>query len=190
MPKTSLRRAALGATRSRWSILPPLEWTLWIAVTWGLAKYTGAFLQELGRSNAQSLISWVADSGKRARESQREQMFTVMFDLNDSRYIHAIVPFESDTAQVRLTSALASLDGIASFAASAQQKEGKYAELQRGTFLYDESGWHFAWWTDGNGVYLTNWFAKHCPDPARFLGRPLLGTDDDADDDAEDDASS
>ncbi len=165
---------------NRWSVLPPLEWTLWIAVTWGLAKYAGAFLQELGRSNAQSLVSWVVDAGKRARESQREQMFTVMFDLNDSRYIHAIVPFESDTAQVRLTSALASLDDIASFAASAQRREGKYASLQRGTFLYDESGWHFAWWTDGNDVYLTNWFAKHCPDPARFLGRPLFVTDDDA----------
>lgn len=164
----------------KWSILPPLEWTLWIPVTWGLAKYTGAFLQELGRSNAQSLVSWVAGIGKRARESQREQMFTVMFDLKDSRSIHAIVPFVSDTAQVRLTSALGSLDDIASFAASAQQKAGKYAGLQRATFLYDESGWHFAWWTDGNGVYLTNWFVKHCPDPARFLGRPLFGRDDDA----------
>jgi hypothetical protein len=165
---------------NKWSVLPPLEWTLWILVTWGLAKYAGAFLQELGRSNAQSLVNWVADAGKRARESQREQMFTVMFDLNDSRYIHAIVPFVSDTAQVRLTSALGSLDDIASFAASAQQKAGKYAGLQRATFLYDESGWHFAWWTDGNGVYLTNWFVKHCPDPARFLGRPLFGRDDDA----------
>ena len=36
---------------NRWSVLPPLEWPLWIVVTWGLAKYTGAFLQELGRSN-------------------------------------------------------------------------------------------------------------------------------------------
>lgn len=165
---------------NKWSVLPPLEWTLWIPVTWGLAKYTGAFLQELGRSNAQSLVSWVAGIGKRARESQREQMFTVMFELKDSRYIHAIVPFDSGTAEVRIRSALGSLDDVASFAASAQQKGGKYGGLLRAMFLYDEVGWHFAWWTDGKGVYLTNWFVKHCPDPARFLGRPLLGMDDDA----------
>ena len=165
---------------NKWSVLPPLEWTLWILVTWGLAKYTGAFLQELGRSNAQSLVNWVAKAAKRARESQRQQMFTVMFELDEARYIYAIVPFESDTAQVRLTSALGSLDDVASFAVLAQQEAGKYVGLQRATFLYDESGWHFAWWTDGNGVYLTNWFVKHCPDPARFLGRPLLGADDDA----------
>lgn len=49
--------------------------------------------------------------------------------------------------------------------------------MKRAAFIFLHGGWHLSWWTDGISVFRTHWFDRHFPDPARFLGRPLLGSD-------------
>jgi hypothetical protein len=163
----------------RWSELPPLEWVLVIPVVWGATKFLGSFLDEIGRESARAVFDWVSSLGSRAKDSERDQIITLQFALpgNDpiGPLIYGFVPIEAG-AEIA-TDALPALDAAAPIAelAGAQAESGVMGDLQRAAFIWKDDAWHLAWWVvDDDAVRVTNWFLANEPDPARFLGRPLL----------------
>ena len=65
--------------------------------------------------------------------------------------------------------------GVVASLAGIQAESGVLGDAKQVGLIYDESGdWRLAWWFDGERVFKTHWFVKNCPDPQRFLGRPLL----------------
>lgn len=162
----------------RWAELPPLVWTLAIPVTWGAMKFAGAFFETLGKATADALVGWVRRAWNRSKEPDRDRLLTLRFDLPDGASIYGFIPsaFDDPEAAANLERALASSGELASLA-GAQSEQPIFAGLQRAAFILDGAAWRLAWWTDGEGVYRTNWFERYAPDPSRFLGRPLLGMD-------------
>jgi hypothetical protein len=80
-------------------------------------------------------------------------------------------------ADDKLSAALQSLDEVAAFAGLAKVGQIEQTGLVRAVFIHDGDGWKFAWWSDGEKIYRTQWFEAHAPDPSRFLGRPLFPND-------------
>jgi hypothetical protein len=161
-----------------WSALPPIEWVVSIVVLWPAVRFVGAFLDELGHASGKAVVEWIHSASKRAHASERARLFTIRFTLDEGRYVSAIIPFDAKTKPAEMIAALESANSIASFAAVLKQgKTGLYDSWVRGTFIFDAGTWNFGWWTDGERVYRTRWFEENCPDPARFLGRPLSSLD-------------
>lgn len=165
-------------SEERWSELPPLIWTLAIPVTWGAMKFAGAFFETLGKATADAVVGWVRRAWNRSKEPERDRLLTLRFDLPDGASIYGFIPsaFDDPEAEANLQLALASSGELASLA-GAQLEQAIFPGLQRAAFIFDGAAWRLAWWTDGEGVYRTNWFERYAPDPSRFLGRPLLGLD-------------
>lgn len=158
-----------------WASLPPLEWVLAVPVLWVAARYAGGVLDELAHAHGKALVQWIQDVSKRAREPERHRILTVRFEVDEGRYVSAIVPFGPKTKTEELLAGLESLDAIASFAGLLKRGGANpYEGWLQGTFIFDAARWHFAWWTDGEDIYRTRWFDEECPDPTLFLGRPLV----------------
>ena len=60
--------------------------------------------------------------------------------------------------------------------AGAQAESQVMGDLQRAAFIWKDGEWHLAWAVvrGEDTVRVTNWYLVNAPDPARFLGRPLL----------------
>lgn len=160
----------------RWSQLPPLIWTLSIPVVWGACKFAGSFLETLGKVSAEALAGWLRASWSRSKDPNRDRILSVQFDLGDGVFIYGFIPSQPDAADDEHTIAagLRQSDLLAAFAGAQKEREILPA-LKRAAFIFMDSRWRLAWWTDGDSVFRTHWFDDHTLDPARFLGRPLLG---------------
>jgi hypothetical protein len=160
----------------RWAELPPIVWTLSIPVVWGACKFAGAFFESLGKESAEGVARWVRAAWNRAREPERDRMLAVQFELPDGSLLYGFVPsrYDDPHGDAVLAAALRATGLLAAFA-GLQNERPVFEGLRRAAFIFDGTSWHLAWWTNGEAVYRTHWFNSHMPDPARYLGRPLLG---------------
>lgn len=162
----------------KWSVLPPIEFILVAAVTWGAVKFAGAFCAELGRAAAQGLISWFKRAGDASLEPERDRIHCVSFELGDRRTVDAyiLVKHDDDHGEEMMANGFESISAVASFAGL--QKESDYLPgLVKAAFIFDGQAWRLGWWTDGTRVNRTQWFESNCPDSSRFLGHGFLGID-------------
>jgi hypothetical protein len=159
----------------KWSHLPPLIWTLSIPVVWGACKFTGAFFEALGKESAESFARWLRAAWSRSREPDRDRMLVLRFELGDGTLLYGFIPSEYDAgeAEENLLAGLKQANTLAGFA-GLQRERGVFPGMERAAFIFKDGGWHLAWWTDGAAVYRTHWFDRNLPDPAGYLGRPLL----------------
>jgi hypothetical protein len=165
--------------QSRWSVLPPLEWVLTIPVVWGLARFTGGFLDEAGAEVARATVDWIARLAGAAKDPGRDRIITLEFELPAEQptgpRIYAFIPIRADgdiTAET--LPALEAATPIAELA-GAQADLGVLGDLRLAAFIWKDAAWHLAWYVMGDdSVRITGWFRANEPDPARFLGRPLL----------------
>ena len=168
-----------------WSGLPPLIWTLAIPVTWAAVRFAGSFFDRLGDAAADGFITWLNRAAKAAKSPERETLVEIQFDLEGGGIaILGFAPLNaaSEASVAALRAALDQAGLLAEFAGSVAAGQ-QPAELRRCSFLWDSNQWRLAWWATDGAVYVTPWFSENYPDPQRFLGRPLLLTDDDGDDD-------
>ena len=158
----------------RWSSLSPLIWTLTIPVTWGLVKFAGAFFERLGGGAADGLVSWISQAAKRTKMPDRESLIEIRFETDAGMVVSGFVPFDagSDKAIETLRNSLNRLGSLAQYAGAVAA--GQAQDLQLAAFIYEDAAWRLAWWAAPDHVYIAPWFVKNCPDPSRFLGRPLF----------------
>jgi hypothetical protein len=162
-------------SETRWSALPPLEWVLVIPVVWGASRFLGSFLDELGRAAAAGIVTWIDGLAQKAKDPERDRLVTLRFVLPDDSLILALIPVRTDETTIE-TEALAAIDAAGAVAELAgAQADGLLAEVRQMALIWKEDQWHLAWWVqDDETVRVTNWYLANEPDPARFLGRPLL----------------
>jgi hypothetical protein len=164
----------------RWSELPPLEWTLAVPVIWGATKFMGSFLDEIGRESARAIVKWIANLATHAKDAHRDRIIALQFELPGGDpigpLIYGFVPIEpTDDITARLLPALEAATDIAELA-GAQAELRVMGDLKQAAFIWKDDKWRLAWSVvDDDAVRVTNWFLANEPDPARFLGRPLLG---------------
>lgn len=159
----------------RWSALPPLEWVFVIPVVWGLSRFSGSFLDTLGRESAEALVRWVRGLSEQAKDRERDRLVTLRFVLPDGIFVYGFIPLTAkEDLEPETVAALDAAGRVAEFA-GAQASHEVLGELRQAAFLWKDGDWHLAWWVVGDEtVRVTNWFLANEPDPARFLGRPLL----------------
>lgn len=161
---------------SKWSSLPPLEWLIAVPVTWGAAKYFGSFLTELGKDNAQSLISWIRDKSRRAKEAERKRYVTLALQLDDGRMVLGFLPFDAEDDE------LASVEGGLTEAAylasvAGAQRDGVTRRAERIAYVYHDGEWELAWFVTEEGVYRTKFYDEHLPSVGEYLGLPPVQAD-------------
>jgi hypothetical protein len=105
-------------------------------------------------------------------------MLTLEFELQDGSLVHGFIPCsrQSEDDDQSLIAGLEQTNTLASFA-GLQQERGVFPGMKRAAFIFLDDRWDLAWWTDGTAVYRMHWFDRHLPDPAAYLGRPLMGGD-------------
>jgi hypothetical protein len=159
----------------RWSALPPLDWVFVIPVVWGLTRFAGSFLDTLGRESAEALVRWVRGLSGQAKDRERDRLVTLRFVLPDGAFVFGFIPLPAkEDLEPETVAALGAAGRVAEFA-GAQASHQVLGELRQAASLWKDGDWHLAWWVAGDEtVRVTNWFLAHEPDPARFLGRPLL----------------
>jgi len=163
----------------RWAELPPLEWIIAIPVVWGAVKFAGAFFEQLGRVSADGVASWLKGASARAKKGQRDWIVTLRFHLSNGEIVYGFIPVRAraDDIEGRIREGLDS-SGIVAAVAGAHAETRVFGDAKQVSFILDdENQWRLAWWTDGVRVFRTRWFDDNCPDPERFLGRPLFGSD-------------
>jgi hypothetical protein len=160
---------------SAWSSLPPLIWLISIPVTWGVAQFMGGFLQHFGQVSAGKLGEWITQSARRARDADRDSLVEVRFETATRLVVTAFIPLAANTGTAldELRSGLDGLGPLAQFAGRLTVEDSE-SEIQLICFIYDEGSWRLGWWASPDAVYISPWMTQHCPDPRRFLGRPLL----------------
>lgn len=157
----------------KWSALPPIEWVISIPVAWGAAKFMGSFLERLGAAAGDSLVEWLKDTSRKAREPERDRYVTMSFDLDDGRTVYGFIPFAADDDE--LTAVKEALDSAGTLAEVAGRlNEGVATNTSLVAYLFGGSAWNLAWFVTDEGAFSTRYFSEHMPDPERFLGRPLL----------------
>jgi hypothetical protein len=164
---------------SRWSALPPLEWVLAIPVGWGMTKFLGSFLDQLGKESARAVVEWIGRLSSRAKDPDRDRIITLQFELPGpdpvGALIYAFIPIEPGADVVGET--LPAIDLVAPIAelAGAQAESSVMGALRRAAFIWKNGAWQLAWWVvDEEAVRMTNWFLENEPDVARYLGLPFL----------------
>lgn len=159
----------------RWSELPPLIWTLSIPVVSGACKFAGAFFDTLGQETAEAVARWLRAAWGRSRDANRDRMLTLRFELDDGIFVYGFIASRHDDpdGETRLAGGLHAAALLAAFA-GLQKERSVLPAMKRAAFIFADARWRLAWWTDGDSVYQTHWFQEHMPDPARFLGRPLM----------------
>jgi hypothetical protein len=166
------------AEQTAWSELPPIVWMISVPVVWGATQFAGAFLKRLGEATAEGLVEWITNATKRAKDSQRDALVEVRFKVPKGPVIFGVCPLDAgdDASVVSLEMALNASAALANFAG--EVIEGRQPpELRRAAFCWDGLEWRLGWWATNEAVFVTPWFVDNCPDPKRFLGRPLLGPD-------------
>jgi hypothetical protein len=158
----------------RWSVLPPIIWTISVIVTWGGIKFTGAFFEELGKQSAQSFAAWIRRMWNEAEEPDRDRVLAVQFVLADDSFVTAFGMGRHDADdEAVMVQALERLGDVASFVGLQRDRGILGDDMKRAAIVFDAGMWHLAWWTDGDRVFETNWFQANAPDASRFLGHPL-----------------
>lgn len=166
----------------RWSVLPPLEIVVVIAVLWGAIKFAGGFFEALGADTAHALVSWIGRTTEAAKEPERDRLVTLQFQLPSESespptiYAFILVRGDDDASAVTLP-ALNAATPVAELA-GAQAELGVLGDLERAAFMWDGSEWQLAWFVPNSEVVcVTNWYRAHEPDVTGLLGRPLLELD-------------
>jgi hypothetical protein len=165
------------AEENRWASLPPLEWVIALAVSWGAVRFAGSFLDAAGRSAWEALCKWIATWSAKAKAPDRDRLITLRFELPGDAYVsaHVVVASDDPDAEATIRAALDSAVPIAEFV-GAQVEHALIPGLSRAAFVYEAGTWRLVWFvTDGDRVYVNS--IDDLPDPARLLGRPLLGGD-------------
>jgi hypothetical protein len=165
--------------QAAWSLLPPLIWLITIPVVWGVTQFAGGFLNRLGAATAEGLINWLQTHARQARDNSRDSLIEVRFEIAPNLNVSAFIVFDAHTKDTvdELRQGLEGLGSVASFAGWMTGNDHP-AGVRLVTFIYANEDWNLAWWATEDSAFVTNWFRKNCPDPKRFLGRPLLGVSD------------
>ena len=154
----------------RWSEWPPLEFAFLIPVVWGVTKFAGSFLDELGRAAGNAVATKIGSWVRRSKQPDRTVVLALKFHLPDESSICGYVlaaPGELQGAVDRLLAASEELAVIAGL-----QKEIVFLPgMKDAAFFLDDGQWHLGWWTDGEAVFRTAWFEANPPDVNGVLGR-------------------
>lgn len=165
--------------QAAWSWLPPIIWLISVPVTWGVTQFVGGFLNRLGEASADGLVDWIKRNTQHAKESSRDALVEVSFDISPNLRVLAFVQFNAHTkdAVSELRSGLDGLGPVASFAGW-MTTEQHPAEVRQVAFLHSDGEWQLCWWATEDSVFVTDWFGENYPEPERFLGRRLLSIPD------------
>jgi len=173
----SLSEDAPLPTRSTaaWSSLPPLVWLITVPVVWGVGQFAGSFMKRLGERTADGLVILIKKYAPRARDNERESLVEARFEVARGLSVSAFLPFDhrSGTAVAELRDGLDGLGPVAAFAGS--MTDDPQPKIRRVAFFREDGTWRLGWWASTDAVHVTEWFEHNCPDPKRFLGRPVLG---------------
>jgi hypothetical protein len=83
--------------QAAWSSLPPLVWVIIIPVAWGVVQFSGSFLKRLGEAAADGLVKWIQTQAPRARDSSRESLIEVRFEIASNLCVSGFIPFNAKT---------------------------------------------------------------------------------------------
>jgi len=157
-----------------WSDLPPIVWAITVMLTWGGAKFAGAFLEDLGTASGKRVAEWIASASRRSREQGRDALVELRLELPTTQVLLGYCPVSASGPEsiADLEDAFAQTVGLSDFASSIVD-DGRYSGLLRAAFVWDSGSWRLGWWATATEVYVTEWFTDSHPDPERFLGRPL-----------------
>lgn len=157
------------------SILPPLIWIISVPVVWGVAQFAGGFLKRLGETAGDKLVTWLADHARRARDSSRDNLVEVQFEVARNVTVSAFIEL-TPSAQASVEELRRGLDGLGPVAHFAGVMKGNAdtAHVRLVAFFYRDGVWHLGWWATEEAAHLTDWFQHNYPDPKRFLGGPYL----------------
>jgi hypothetical protein len=170
---------------TKWADLPPLIYAVSVLVTWGAIKFAGPFLEQLGRNTADALTAWLRKAKGKALNSDRTALVEFNFELPNGSRIMAFIPMDESSGNVQqLADALSTVGEVASFA-GLQSANEVLPRMRQAAYIYDDGAWMLAWWTDGDDLFITNWYRQNAPDASIFLGRPLLGVPENLDTDVE-----
>jgi hypothetical protein len=166
---------------SAWSELPPLIWILSSVVKWCAGEFTKGFVAKFGENLSDRLPSWLVSAAKKAKDSDRHNLLEYRFETTLGVLVTAFVPFDPNSAEAveTLRNGLNRLGTVGDFAGFVN--DGRAEDLQLAAFIFDGSDFRLAWWASQDTAYISPWFERHYPDPALFLGRPLLAPGDDDD---------
>lgn len=148
-----------------WADLPPLEWLIAFPVTWGAAKFAGAFLEHLGDAAGEALVQWIKNFSRKAKQADRSQFVTISFDSDESRVL-GVIPFrtQDDASALLIENAINKAGSLAEIAGSLEPGRAHTV-----AYIYADDRWQLAWWIDEEGVSVTSTYAEQAPDPNRFL---------------------
>jgi hypothetical protein len=158
------------------SLLPPLIWIISVPVTWGVAQFSGGFLKRLGEAAGTRLADWIGSYARRARDSYRDSLVEVQFEVARNLTVSAFIPFTA-TAHAsieELRNGLDSLGPVARFAGWMTEGDQDRAEVRLVAFFYQDDKWNLGWWATEEEAHVTKWFEENHPDPKKLLGRPHL----------------
>lgn len=156
---------------TKWASLPPLEWLLYIPVTWAAVRFAGSFFDQLGTQAAQALISWVRDVSRRAKQSNRTRYLTLEFGLPDGRSVMGFLPFDPDDDHLEsVNHGLRSASALAEVAGA--QAAGVTQHAHRIAYLFDGNDWQLAWFVTDDGAFRTKYYDDHAPIIEKYLGSP------------------
>lgn len=157
------------------SDLPPLVWSF-ILMTSGLG-FVGAkafvqeFYKQLGTESATAFVTWLKSSSSKAKDAEREQLAEFRIESSGGTTVLAFCPFNPGAQQslAELTEAVTRIADVAMFVANID-KDGVAVSARQVAFIWDDGGWHLAWWATDSGSFATEWLKVNAPDPSRFLG--------------------
>ena len=161
----------------RWAQLPPLEFAILIPVVWGAIRFAGAFLDELGRSLGAEIGARIATWSRRSKQPSRTVVFSLRFEIHDGSSINGFVLASSGNVELAVNSALDASEELATIA-GIQRQANVLPSMKESAFFLEDGRWHLGWWTDGESVFHTRWFAENQPDVDGVLGHGEAGSAD------------
>ena len=149
--------------------LPPLEWVIAIPVVWGAARFSGAFLDELGRAAGQGLSAKIASWTRKSREPSRTSVLKLDCELPDGAHLAGFLFAAPGEIEPAVDDLFEAAEGLATIA-GLQSDRGVLPGMKLAAYFLDEGEWQLGWWTDGNSINITNWFTENPPDVEGVLG--------------------
>ena len=161
--------AGLATPVERQSELPPLAYAIVIPVAWGVGRFLGSFLDQLGKAAGQAVADKIASWSKRSRRPERTAVLKLDFQLPDNAHICGFTFAKPDEISAQVQSLVHASEELAVIA-GIQNEHGTFPGMKLAAFFLEDGLWRLGWWTDGEMVIVTTWFNENQPDIEEVLG--------------------